>query len=137
MTRREGKRGCSNFPEVEALFAAHGFEIVTPEKLSIPEQAAMFAGARVVAGFGGAGMFNLAYAEALETVIVLDQWAYQARNEHLYAAVHQARLHCFWSRPDKDHPPGGFSYRAHQSRWTFDFHSNGEQLRGLLEGLVE
>jgi hypothetical protein len=137
VTRREGKRGCSNFPEVEALFAAHGFEIVTPEKHSIPEQAAMFAGARVVAGFGGAGMFNLAYSQALETVIVLDQWAYQARNEHLYAAAHQARLHCFWSRPMKDHPPGGFSYRAHQSRWTFDFESNGEQLRAVLEGLVE
>ena len=137
VTRREGKRGCSNFPEVEALFAAHGFEIVTPEKLSIPEQAAMFAGARVVAGFGGAGMFNLAYSEALETVIVLDQWAYQARNEHLFAAVHKARLHCFWNRPDKDHPPGGFSYRAHQSRWSFDFDSNGEQLRQVLEGLVE
>ncbi len=137
VTRREGKRGCSNFPEVEALFAAHGFEIVTPEKLSVPEQVAMFAGARVVAGFGGAGMFNLVYSQAVETVIVLDQWAYQARNEHLFAAVHQARFHCFWNKPARDHPPGGFSYRAHQSRWTFDFESNGEQLRQVLEGLVE
>ena len=137
VTRREGKRGCSNFPEVEALFAAHGFEIVTPEKLSIPEQVAMFAGARVVAGFGGAGMFNLVYAEALETVIVLDQWAYHARNEHLFAAAHKARLHCFWNRPVKDHPPGGFSYGAHQSPWAFDFETNGEQLRQVLEGLVE
>jgi len=137
VTRREGKRLCSNFPEVEALFAAHGFEIVSPETLSIPEQVAMFAGARVVAGFGGAGMFNLVYAEAVQTVIVLDQWAYQARNEHLFAAAHRARLHCFWNRPMKDHPPGGFSYRAHQSGWTFDFESNGDHLRQVLEGLVE
>jgi capsular polysaccharide biosynthesis protein len=137
VTRREGKRLCRNFADVEALFAAHGFEIVTPEKLSIPEQVAMFAGARVVAGFGGAGMFNLVYAQALETVIVLNQWAYHARNEHLFAAVHKARLHCFWNRPLKDHPPGGFSYRAHQSPWMFDFDDNGEPLRKVLEGLVE
>ncbi len=136
VTRREGKRRCSNFAEVEAMFAAHGFEVVTPETLTIPEQVATFAGARVVAGFGGAGMFNMAYSKPLETVIVLNQWAYQARNEHLYAAIHKARLHCFWNRPMKDHPPGGFSYRAHQSRWTFDFNRNGKQLRQVLEGLA-
>jgi capsular polysaccharide biosynthesis protein len=137
VTRRDGKRLCTNFAEVEAIFAAHGFDIVTPETLSIPEQVAMFAGARVVAGFGGAGMFNLAYADAVETVIVLNQWAYHARNEQLFAAAHGAHFHCFWNPPAKDHPAGEFSYRAHQSRWTFDVERNGEQLRDVLEGLVE
>lgn len=137
VTRREGKRFCSNHAEVEEVFAAHGFEIVMPEKLRIREQAAMFAGARVVAGFGGAGMFNLVYARAVETVIVLNQWAYQARNEHLFAAVHGARLHSFWSRPRLDHPEGGFRYRAHQSGWQFDFETNGEQLNRVLAGGVD
>ena len=137
MTRRDGKRLCTNYAEVEAIFAEHGFDIVTPETLSIPEQVAMFAGARVVAGFGGAGMFNLAYADAVETVIVLNQWAYNARNEQLFAAALGARFHCFWNPPAKDHPPGEFSYRAHQSRWTFDVERNGEQLREVLDGLVE
>jgi capsular polysaccharide biosynthesis protein len=122
---------------VEKLFVAHGFTVVAPEELSLAEQVSVFAAARVVAGFGGAGMFNLAYARSVETVIVLDQWAYQARNEHLFAAALGADLHCFWSRPKRDHPPGGFSYRAHQSRWKFDFASNGRPLSRLLEGLVE
>jgi capsular polysaccharide biosynthesis protein len=137
VTRRSGKRACRNAGRVERLFAAHGFTIVSPEELSLTEQVSVFAAARVVAGFGGAGMFNLAYAHAVETVIVLDHTAYQARNEHLFAAAHGAQLHCFWSRPNRDHPAGGFSYQAHQSRWRFDFDSNGRQLRRLLEGLVE
>jgi capsular polysaccharide biosynthesis protein len=137
VTRREGNRPCTNVDAVERLFAAHGFTIVAPEHLSIPEQAATFAGARVVAGLGGAGMFNLVYASSVETVIVLNQWAYQARNEHLFAAAHGARLHCFWSTPELDHPPGGFSYGAHQSGWSFDFDRNEKQLRELLENLAD
>jgi len=137
VTRRAGKRRCRNAGQVERLFVAHGFTIVAPEELSLADQVSVFAAARVVAGFGGAGMFNLAYARSVETVIVLDQWAYQARNEHLFATVHGANLHCFWSRPQRDHPPGGYSYPAHQSRWRFDFDRNGPQLRTLLHGLVE
>jgi capsular polysaccharide biosynthesis protein len=137
VTRREGKRGCRNVGKVERFFAARGFRIVAPEELGLAEQAAVFAGARVVAGFGGAGMFNLAYARSVETVIVLNQWSYQARNEHLFAAAHGAELHCFWSRPNQEHPEGGFSYHAHQSRWAFDFRTNGPPLRRLLDGLVE
>ena len=132
VTRRTGKRRCTNAGRVERFFAARGFTIVAPELLTLAEQAALFAGARVVAGFGGAGMFNLAYAESVETVIVLDQWAYQARNEHLFAAAHGAEVHTFWSRPDRDHPAGGFSYRAHQSRWRFDFAGHRAHLDRLL-----
>jgi capsular polysaccharide biosynthesis protein len=137
VTRRVGNRPCSNVDEVEALFVAHGFTIVSPQDLSIREQVATFAAARVVAGFGGAGMFNLVYSHAVETVIVLNQWAYEARNEHLFAAVHGARLHSFWSPPHVDHPPGGSSYDAHQSGWTFDIEHLEQPLDALLESLSD
>ena len=122
---------------MEAIFAAHGFAVVSPEYLTIPEQAATFAAARVVAGFGGAGMFNLVYARALDTVIVLNQWAYEARNEHLFAAAHGARLHTFWSAPDVDHPPGRSTYTAHQSGWAFDMAHLEQPLNALLESLPD
>jgi capsular polysaccharide biosynthesis protein len=137
VTRRQFNRPCSNVDEVERFFADRGYAIVAPEELSFAEQVATFAGARVVAGFGGAGMFNLAYAERLETVIVLNQSAYHARNELLYAAVHGADLHTFWSSPDHQHPPGGYSPLAHQSSWTFDLELNGAQLDRLLARLVQ
>jgi hypothetical protein len=85
----------------------------------------------VIAGLGGAGLFNLIYADSVETVIVLNQSAYRARNEHLIAAVQGARTHTFWSAPEV----GGTSYRAHQSAWSFDFDLNGKELDRLLDGL--
>jgi capsular polysaccharide biosynthesis protein len=120
---------------VERFFADRGFVVVAPATLSVPEQVRTFAGARVIAGFGGAGMFNLVYAPSVETIIVLNQSAYQARNEHLIAAVHGAQLHTFWSRPPRGHPPGETSYAAHQSGWSFDFDLNGPELEQLLERL--
>jgi capsular polysaccharide biosynthesis protein len=133
VTRTHGNRSCRNVAEVEQYFADRGFEIVVPQELSVADQVRTFAGARVVAGFGGAGMFNLIYAQSLETVIVLNQSAYSARNEHLIAAVHGADIHTFWSRPEIDHPPGEHSYQAHQSAWSFDFGLNGDELGELLE----
>jgi capsular polysaccharide biosynthesis protein len=137
VTRRRHNRLCRNFAKVERFFENHGFVVVAPEEHSIPDQVRMFAGARVIAGFAGASMFNLNYADAVETVIVLSQSAYHARNEHLYAAVHGAELHSFWSTPNIDHPPDGLSYRAHQSRWKFDFATNAGPLAELLDGLVQ
>ena len=72
---------------------------------------ATFREARVVAGFGGSAMFNLMYAENLEGVILLNQEAYIARNEHLFTSLTGGEVHYFWSRPDVEHPEGGFSSR--------------------------
>ena len=131
--RPGGNRPCRNTAEVEALFAQHGFEIVRPERHGIPEQAALFAQARVVAGFGGSGMFNLLYAESLETVIVLNQSAYWGRSEHLFAALHGADAHVFWSEPEGGHPEG--SYEAHQAAWEFDVGLHRAALTRLLDSV--
>jgi capsular polysaccharide biosynthesis protein len=107
--------------------------IVRPERHGIPEQAALFAQARVVAGFGGSGMFNLLYAESLETVIVLNQSAYWGRSEHLFAALHGADTHVFWSEPEGGHPEG--SYEAHQAAWEFDVGLHRAPLTRLLDSV--
>jgi capsular polysaccharide biosynthesis protein len=134
VTRRpERNRCCRNGSDVEALFAEQGFAIVRPETMPIPEQAALFARARVIAGFGGSGMFNLGYAEALETLIVLNQSAYWGRSEHLFAALLGVDSHFFWSDPDPGHAEG--SYEEHQSAWEFDFARNSAPLERLLRGV--
>lgn len=131
--RRRGNRVCRNGAEVEALFARHGFAVVRPETIPVPEQAALFAQAEVVAGFGGSGMFNLLFADVLETLIVLNQSAYWGRSEHLFAAALGVDSHFFWSDPDPGHPDG--SYEAHQASWTFDFDRNAASLTDLLRSL--
>jgi capsular polysaccharide biosynthesis protein len=134
VTRKPGwNRTCHNGHEVEALFTRHGFAIVRPETLTIPEQAALFAQARVVAGYGGSGMFNLMYAERLEHVVVLNQSAYWGRSEHLFATALGADQHVFWSQPDPGPEEG--TYEAHQSDWEFDWARNGEALETLLADL--
>lgn len=136
VSRRDGNRPVHNVDVVEQLFAEAGYTIVSPGGMSMPEQAATFSNARVVAGFGGTGMFNLAFAEHLETIVVLNHTAYDARNEELFAAALGADSHFFWSEPDLRHPGGGRSYEAFQSAWTFDVERNGEELRALLRDLV-
>ena len=123
-----GRRRCHNQGEVEEFFAARGFTIVLPETLSLPEQAALFSEARVVAGFGGSAMFNLMHARRLETTIVLSHDAYTARNENLFCAILGGQLHYFWSAADRAHPEGGFSRKAVRSAWAFDFDRFGGEL---------
>ncbi|HET9422055.1 MAG TPA: glycosyltransferase family 61 protein [Nocardioides sp.] len=134
VTRHEGtNRWCRNGAEVESLFASHGFDIVRPETLTLAEQAAVFAQARVVAGYGGSGMFNLLFAGALESLIVLNQSSYWGRSEHLFATALGVDSHFFWSVPDEADPDGG--YTAHQSAWKFDFARNRGPLESLLGSL--
>ncbi len=137
VSRAEGNRPCRNVEAVNSVFTQHGFTVIHPGGLTIAEQAATFAGARVVAGFGGTGMFNMVFAEQLEAVVVLNHSAYDARNEHLFASVLGADSHFFWSKPDLEHPADGFSYEAFQSAWEFDLERNGAQLRETLRSLVQ
>jgi capsular polysaccharide biosynthesis protein len=134
--RAGGNRACRNVADVEEMFAAHGFEVIRPERLDLAHQAGVFAGAEVVAGFGGSALFSLMYAEKRPTLIVLNQEAYDSRNEHLYAAVLGCDAHYFWSAPDIAPPASGWSYEAFQSPWTFDFARNEADLKRLLESLA-
>ncbi len=54
-------RTIGNQLEVESFFSRCGFEIVFPERLSVVQQADLFARASVVAGPHGAGLSNLVY----------------------------------------------------------------------------
>ena len=57
------RRRVANEGAVEAALADRGFSRVVLSELSVPEQAALFAGAEVVVAPHGAGLTNLAYAD--------------------------------------------------------------------------
>jgi capsular polysaccharide biosynthesis protein len=132
---RWSRRTCRNVPAVEELFARHGFEIIYPEELDLAEQASIFAGSPVIAGFGGSAMMNLMHARALDVLILLSHESYTARNEHLYSALLGGTVHYFWSPADVRHPEGGWSQEAFDSGWEFDFARNGAELEKLLRSL--
>ncbi|KHL19282.1 UNVERIFIED_CONTAM: hypothetical protein LK11_02170 [Mumia flava] len=113
-------RACRDTQAVEDYFRDAGFSIVRPERHPLAEQASIFAGARVVAGFGGSAMFNLMYARNLERVVVLSSASYDSQNEYFYAAVRGADIHYFYGDTDVAQPDDGWSYAAYQSSWSFD-----------------
>lgn len=57
------KRLLTNRPDVEEVFVAHGFEVVTPEHMSFVEQIRLFADCEIVAGESGAGMANVIFCD--------------------------------------------------------------------------
>lgn len=127
------RRRCRNQAEVEQFFADRGFHVIYPERLPLDEQAALFAGARVVAGFAGSAMFNLMHARRLETTVVISHDAYQARNEYLYASILGGDLHYFWQ--DSDIPLGSVksTKTARRASFAFDFDRYGADLARVLE----
>lgn len=130
--RPSPKRHCAQTVEVERFFADEGFAVVFPEDHSYRDQVGMFARARVIAGFGGSGMFNTMFAPRA-TVILLSGSSYDAENELLIAAVNGTRLHYFWG-PSQIPMPSRFSYTAFTSGWTFDLDRHRRALRRAIRG---
>lgn len=130
------RRGCRNQEEVESFFAARGYHVFYPEELPLAEQVALFAGARVVAGFAGSAMTNLMHCRRLEAAVVISHNAYVARNEHLFASVLGSQLHYFWQKADIEPPPKVRRSKASdRSSFAFDFAAQGEDLGRVLAGL--
>jgi capsular polysaccharide biosynthesis protein len=129
------RRACRNSDDVERFFAEHGFTVIYPEELDLGAQVRIFASAKVIAGFGGSGLFNIMHARQLETLIVLSHESYTARNEHLFTALLGATVHYFWSAADIAHEEGEWSSEAFMSEWEFDFARNRADLEKVFAGL--
>jgi capsular polysaccharide biosynthesis protein len=126
-------RPCTNTAEVEEYFAERSFAIVRPEHHPLSEQARLFSGAEVVAGFGGSGLFNVLFSTNPSKLIVLSHQGYTARNEYLFASLLGCELIYLWSTPEILHPRGDWTLEAFHSPWAFDFDLHHETLRQILE----
>ena len=67
---REGyTRGISNEQEVRDYFQSAGWALLAPEKLSIPDQIALFRDAESIAGLHGSALTNLLWCSPMASVI--------------------------------------------------------------------
>jgi capsular polysaccharide biosynthesis protein len=128
-------RHCHNTTELEAYFAAKGFQVIYPEELSLAEQAETFRRAEVIAGLTGSGLFGLMWCETPKKVIILSPTSFTSSNEYLIAAVRGHRIDQIWSAPDVEQPENGWSQRAYESDFTFDFDNEGIVLERILTEL--
>ncbi|MFT4010308.1 MAG: glycosyltransferase 61 family protein, partial [Nocardioidaceae bacterium] len=126
-SRRIDKRSCRNTPEVEKLFADHGFAVIYPEDLDIAEQIMTFRTADVIAGLAGSGLFQIEMVRDPKHVITIASERYIARNEYMMAAVRGHRMDTVLCVPER---PDDF-----QSPFTFDVEREGRFLMGILSEL--
>jgi capsular polysaccharide biosynthesis protein len=69
---REGyTRGIANEGEVRNHFTSQGWALIAPEKLSIPDQIALFRDAEAIAGLHGSALTNLLWASPGTSVLEL------------------------------------------------------------------
>lgn len=134
-SQRYQRRTCRNAQQVESVFAERGFTIVYPEDLDLSEQVGIFRAAKVIAGFGGSGLFNMMFAQNLQSMVILNHDSYQHRNEHLYTSLLGCDVHYFWSTADIPQTGRMPRLEATESNWEFDFARHGKQLEAVLDAL--
>jgi hypothetical protein len=66
-----GSRRIRNEDAIEAMLAERGFDIVRPETLTVPEQAAVVAYARLIVGPYGANLANLVFAATGSRTVII------------------------------------------------------------------
>lgn len=68
---RRSRRWLTNEPDVEALFASRGFEILFIPEWSLDEQVRIFGEAQIVAGVSGAGLSDIVFSAPGTHVVVI------------------------------------------------------------------
>jgi capsular polysaccharide biosynthesis protein len=134
--RRSNHRACRNPEEVEALFARFGFDVVYPERFTLPEQARMFREAEVIAGYAGSAMVSLCLTESAKHVILVSSNSYTAKNEYLIGSVLGHRIDIVWCAAETPMPTDRHSKRAFVSAFTMDTEREGRQLADILSSLT-
>lgn len=130
-SRRHDKRPCTNRAQVEALFSEHGFTVVFPEEMPLPDQVAMFHDAEVVAGFAGSGMFTTLFSDRAKHVVLISPDTYGPSNEHMIGAVRGHRLDIAVAASDHREQGRG----ALRAPFTVDMSEEGVWIEQVLRSL--
>jgi hypothetical protein len=95
--------------------------VIYPEDFPLPEQAAMFRHADVVAGYAGSALFTLAFCETPKLVIMISPEIFKPRNEYMICSVLGHQLNVLWCKPDAVQAGNTQPLSGHESSFTFDF----------------
>ena len=131
-------RECVNGAELEKYFVSRGFSVHRPELYSIPEQAALFRNARVIAGYLGSQFCNQIFSSKPVQLIGFTNNSYHSTNEFMVAAVLGNTLHPFWceERPGRESDIEGRPVTGVHQDYAFDFTNDLPVLRRLVDRLV-
>ncbi len=136
-------RWCHETPELERIMTQHGYEVILPERLPLPDQVMLFRRAKAVAGFAGSGMFNLMFAADPKPVLLIRSSGYAATNEYMISSVRGHHLEVIECPPDRasgGNPRAWLTDKQNQSPairspFHFDLDADGERLEQILRAL--
>lgn len=126
------RRVCHNGAEVEAWFRERGFTVVFTEDYTMAEQAALFRGAEIVAGYAGSALFNLIFTTQPIRVVLISSESYTAQNEFLISSALGHEVHTVYCPADIPRRPREWSSAAFNSAFTVDL----DRDRDFLERAV-
>jgi capsular polysaccharide biosynthesis protein len=139
LTRERGLwRECVNADELEDVFVRRGYDVLRPEMFSLPEQAALFREAKVVAGFIGSQLYGQLFSPDPLDVVGFVNTTYSSNNEYLLATALGHTLHQFWcpERPGtRTEDITGRRLLAMHHDYEFDFERDLPALSALLDRL--
>ncbi|MFO6451281.1 MULTISPECIES: glycosyltransferase family 61 protein [unclassified Aeromicrobium] len=128
-SQREALRAAA----IERFFRRRGFRLVRPETLTWGQQAWIFSRAKVIAGYGGSGMFNMMFNPDARVIVITGD-AYTARNEHLFAAANGNEIHYFFGTSTIRPRPGKHDPVAFVSDFAFDLRGSRKALEAAIGG---
>jgi hypothetical protein len=132
-------RECVNAQPLEEFFAVQGFALVRPETLTLPEQAALFRDAKVVAGYIGSQFCGQLFNSGPLDLIGFVNPSYTSNNEYLMATALGHRLHQFWGvegPTTRTHDVKGRPLGGMHVDYTFDFERDFALLSEVVADLV-
>ncbi|MGE0713959.1 MAG: glycosyltransferase 61 family protein [Alphaproteobacteria bacterium] len=111
--RSTANRPLENEEEIEAIFAAHGYTVVEPERLGIEEQLALAAGAASLAGCVGSQLYLAMFQPQGGRNVVLAPRNFYLRDDFLIAQTlgHRISL-AFGSELDHEQPKNLRAWRC-------------------------
>lgn len=129
VSRRDAsKRRLVNEEEIEVLFKAKRFRIFHPEEHTVEEQVRAFAGASLVAGPVGSGLYSVAFSSPATRLIVLAPDQFYTRNDMILAGA-------------RDHAPvfafGRSEGHGRQEAMHADWHLDPAVARLALERVLD
>jgi hypothetical protein len=94
---RKARKSAANEKQVEALFAARGFEIVCPERLPFEEQVALVSNATHIAGTTGSALHMIVFNDNPDAQVIAVDWR-AAETQYMLEAgrgLRAAHILCF------------------------------------------
>lgn len=124
-------RPCRNKSVVEQIFSSEGYQIISPEKLSFPNQIALFARAQKIGGFGGSNTLNAIFATPGITKTIVKSETYDANNDFLISSIKGDNLNiCFC--PSEIQHSSTWNIKAFMSPFKFDEKRDSDYLHSVI-----